>query len=392
MHMRSRQGLLVAGAAVSTLALSVAAQTATSPAQAAVATSSRVCVQPDGRVSASTISSGVLYIGGRFTHVSDLHGVSKARGGLAAVNLSTCDLLPWTAVTNGDVHALTVAGGSVYAGGEFTTVGGLTRTRLAALDASSGDVLPFKHTVNRTVRALTVSGSTVFAGGDFSTVDGAGRAGLAGFATGSGALSSTWRPTASGSVRTLTPSATGGRIYVGGSFRSLDGSSADAYLGAVDSAGGALDTAFKPHATFPILDLVSDSRGVYAGGGGSGGHLGIWNADGSLQRPVYQTDGDVQAIAVSGDSLYAGGHFDNYCVANTGSGAPYLCTTPRQRKKLFEVSLASGAVTSWAPSLNSNLGVFSATTDPGSGQLYIGGDFTTINSAKRAHLGAFAAG
>ena len=117
----------------------------------------------------------------------------------------------------------------------------------------------------------------------------------------------------------------------------------------------------------------------------------VWNPDGSLQRPVFQTDGDVQAVAVSGDSLYAGGHFDNYCIGNSGAGAPFICDRPLPRRKLFEVSLTTGAVTNWAPTLNSNLGVFTESTDPQSGDLYVGGDFTTIGSVQQAHLGAFLA-
>ena len=75
----------------------------------------------------------------------------------------------------------------------------------------------------------------------------------------------------------------------------------------------------------------------------------VWNPDGSLQRPVYQTDGGVQAVAVDGDSLYAGGHFTNYCLGNTGAGHPFLCSDPLRRRKAFEVSLSTGDLTPWAP-------------------------------------------
>jgi len=382
--MRSRTGFIVVGATISMLAV-------TTVAQASVQASSRACAQPDGRVSASAIDAGVLYIGGRFTHVTDLQGGSQPRAGLAAINIASCDLLPWSANTNGYVNALDVVGSTVYAGGDFTTVGTETRIRTAALDAATGAVLPFQHSMNKSVRALTSSGLMLYAGGDFSKVDGVSRSRLAAFDLTSGALSDTWRPTASGSVRTLIPSADGGRIYVGGTFSYLDGSNSYPYLGAVNPADGTVDASFNPGATFPILDLAADARGVYAGGGGHGGHLVIWNVDGSLQRPIYQTDGDVQAVAVYGDSVYAGGHFDNYCVGNTGSGAPFICDTALTRRKLFEVSLTTGDLTSWAPKLNSPLGVFTESTDPVSGDLYVGGDFTTINSQRQAHLGAFPA-
>lgn len=381
--MRLRAGLVIVG---TTIAIFAAGLTA----HASVQASSLACARPDGRVSASATASGVVYLGGRFTHVTDQRGVSQPRAGLAAIDLNTCDLLPWVADTNAPVNAVEVVGNTLYAGGDFTTVGGLARTRIAALDAATGAVLPFAHKVAKSVRALTFSATTLYAGGSFNSVDGVSRAKLAAFDLGSGELSSTWRPTASGSVRTLTPSASGERIYVGGSFGALDGDSAHPYMGAVNPVDGSLDTGFDPGAEFPILDLVADTRGVYAAGAGAGGHVLIWNPDGSLARPVYLTDGDVQAIAVDGDSLYIGGHFDNYCVGNTGFGSPLSCERPLPRKKLFEISLASGDLTDWAPRVNSPLGVFTATVDPASGSLCIGGDFTTIDSVRQPHFGVFA--
>ena len=72
---------------------------------------------------------------------------------------------------------------------------------------------------------------------------------------------------------------------------------------------------------------------MYAGGGGHGGHLDIYNLDGTQQQPTYQADGNVQAIAVDGDSLWAGGHFTNYCVGGTGAGAPFICDVNLERRK-----------------------------------------------------------
>jgi hypothetical protein len=376
-----RSVLMIVGVTVMTLL-------AVTVAQASVQTSSRVCAEPDGRVRVSTVGAGVMYVGGHFTHVTDLQGVSQPRSRLAAIDLTTCDVLPWAPQANGDVYALTAVGGTVYAGGDFTAVGAQSRVRLAALDATTGDVLPFSASMNNRVWTLTTEGTSLYVGGAFTKVNGLSRAKLAGFDLSSGTLS-TWRPSAAGLVRTLTASADAQEIYVGGLFTSLDGDPSHPYLGAVDSTTGALESGFNPHVAFPILDIAADTRGVYAAGGGSGGHLGVLNLDGSLQRPIYQTDGDVQAIEVDGDSVYAAGHFDNYCVGNTGSGAPFICDTPLQRYKLFEVSLTGGDLTSWAPRLNSNLGVFTATSDPATGSLWVGGDFTTINSTPHAHLGVF---
>jgi hypothetical protein len=379
-----RLGLVTAGVTAVVLGTASAGFASVQPV-------SRPCAQPDGRVAASVVSSGVLYFGGSFTHVVDRNGTSSPRGGLAAVDMTTCDLLPWTADTNGIVYALTASADTVYAGGTFTSVGGQPRNRLAAVASLDGTVLPFNPNVNKMVRALTISGTTLYAGGMFTKVSGVNRGSLAAFDRGSGALSSAWTPNTSGVVRALASSADSQRIYVGGLFTSLDGNPSYPYLGAVDAGSGAIYTGFNAGATFPILSLAADTSGVYAGGGGTGGHVMVMNPDGSLQRPVYQTDGDVQAIAVAGDSVYAGGHFDNYCLGNTGSGAPFICDSPLKRRKLLEVSLVTGDVTGWAPRLNSSLGVHTESVDPVTGDLYLGGDFTTVNSLPQARLATFRA-
>jgi hypothetical protein len=389
----------VRSVALAALAALVAVVASASSAQASVQRTSDRCAQPDGRVSASVIAFGRLFIGGDFTHVVDRTG-SQARSGLAAIDLSTCDLVPgWKADTGGGaggaVNALSVIDNTIYAGGAFTSIGGQSRGHLAAVDATSGAVLSSFHpSTDKLVKALTTNGVTLYAGGLFTKVDGVSRAKLAAFSPTTGSLTG-WNPRAAGSVFALTASADGQRIYVGGAFPSLGGDTSHAYIGAVDPSAGSLDRTFNPvfeaDGGFPILALAADSRGVYAGGGGHGGHLVIWNPEGSLQRAIYQTDGGVQAVAVDGDSLYAGGHFANYCIGNTGAGSPFLCDKPLPRRKLFEVSLGSGALTSWAPTLNSPHGVFTESVDPGSHDLYVGGDFTTVSGAKQAHLAVFRA-
>ncbi|HEX5565328.1 MAG TPA: fibronectin type III domain-containing protein [Streptomyces sp.] len=361
---------------------------ATAPAALAVGDSPTACAQPDARVAAISISNGTAYIGGSFTHVKNRAGVSSPRAGLAAIDTGTCDLLPWSAAVSGDVLALQAVGNTVYVGGSFTSINGASRSGLAALDASDATLLPFSHKLDGSVHALATSGAKVYAGGDFRNVDGAGRHRLAAFSTSTGALDQGWAPDASRTVDALAMSADLGSVYVGGRFTSLNSESAPDYLASVDSDTGDLQPGFGPDLDAPVLALAADSRGVYAGTGGLGGHLAVLNLDGSLQRPVYQTDGGVQAVAVSGDSLYAGGHFTNYCVGNTGSGRPFVCDQDLPRRKVFEVSLSTGQLTGWAPALNSARGVFAAQVGP-AGDLWLGGDFTKVDALTEPHLAVF---
>lgn len=349
----------------------------------------RSCVQPNGRVSAIAIDDGTAFLGGTFTAVKGLDGTSRPRAGAAAVDITTCQLLSWAPATDGEVAALAVDGSQVFLGGAFTKVNGESRPYIASVSRYTASVNGFRHNVSKPVHALAVSSTTLYAGGDFRSVDGASRQRLAAFDLGDGQLQAQWKPVADASVRALTLSPGGSRVYVGGNFQSLAGDHNLPYLGAVDSGDGSVVNAFRPHADFPMLALATDAAGVYAGGGGAGGHLGLWNPDGSLQQPIYQTDGGVQAVALDGDTLYAGGHFTNYCQGNTGSGSPFICDDPLPRRKLFQVSLATGKLTDWAPVLNSPHGVFAAQLQPGTHTAWTGGDFTKVNGKNVAHLAVF---
>jgi Ca2+-binding RTX toxin-like protein len=80
----------------------------------------------------------------------------------------------------GDVQAITVWGGTVYAGGHGILIGGLTRQRIFAADAATGNILPWAPEINAGdggglgVWALDhdASRNRLYAGGDFTQVTG----------------------------------------------------------------------------------------------------------------------------------------------------------------------------------------------------------------------------
>jgi outer membrane protein assembly factor BamB len=165
----------------------------------------------DGTVFALARADGRLMVGGRFTQVN-----GKPRSQLAAINLTSHGLGPWTppaaclkctlywdlvtdgptvygasrnagAVTridvgsakhswrtsaNGDAQALTLIDGTLYAGGHFTTIMGEERTILAALNSSTGAVEPgFVPRFVGTwpgIWALDSTSSRLYAGGHFT--------------------------------------------------------------------------------------------------------------------------------------------------------------------------------------------------------------------------------
>jgi hypothetical protein len=132
-------------------------------------------------------------------------------------------------------------------------------------------------------------------GGDFNRAQGAARSRLAAFDTSSGLVRADWKPAANGNVLAMAVGSNAAQVYVGGSFTAISGVGGP-YMASLSLANGSVNTTFMPWSEydqppFPILTVATDSRGVYAGGGGSGGHLVLWELDGSLQQPVYQTDG-----------------------------------------------------------------------------------------------------
>jgi hypothetical protein len=60
----------------------------------------------------------------------------------------------------------------LYAGGNFTSIGGQARNYIAAVDAATSAATSFDPNANGSVNALVISSSTVYAGGGFSTVGG----------------------------------------------------------------------------------------------------------------------------------------------------------------------------------------------------------------------------
>ena len=68
------------------------------------------------------------------------------------------------------VDALAVSGTTLYAGGDFTTAGGVAANYIAKWNGSAWSALGAG--MNNDVYALAVSGTTLYAGGDFTTAGG----------------------------------------------------------------------------------------------------------------------------------------------------------------------------------------------------------------------------
>lgn len=329
----------------------------------------------NGRVSTILVLGDKVYLGGSFTHVG---GVQRNR--LAAIDASTGQLTDWNPNANGNVRALAASadGTRVYAGGSFSAVGGASRQRLVSLDASTGEVdAGFKiNGLNATVQAIAVSGNSLYIGGEFTSVQGQSRSRLARVDATTASLDPGFDPAANSTVKTLSLSPDGALLYAGGDFTTISGQSSS-YLAGLDPANGAL--AWQP-LTDPngsVFDVAPTATAVYTAEGGLGGAAASYDATTGTRLFSLKGDGDVQGVAVVGDTLYIGGHF--------------LQFMGNDRRFFAAVDATTGVLDPWKPigSSGGTNGVWAFEADTSGTRLYAGGDFTKVSGEARQHFARF---
>jgi hypothetical protein len=349
-------------------------------AQATIATRPLSTWQTNGRVNAIMQIGNVTYVGGKFTEVSDHAGHVDTVSNLAAFNANGAFVTAWQPSANGTVKTIATDGsGGIIVGGSFTQINGSGRPHIAKLLANGTlvDKSTFAAQADGDVQALAVSNGILYMGGQFANIDGNARAFLGAVSATNGTIDSSWTPFVDGRVDGLEVS--GGNIVAGGFFLNA-GSAAGGHpsIAAFDDTNGTLQTGWTGHSpNSPVVSMDAGADGsVYAGHfnnrferftptGGTSWQVGF--------------DGNVQAIGISDGEVIAGGHFQNICDPGTN------CTNPIVRNHIAAFDPSTGNLdTTWAPSVNSDLGVF-ALADTSTG-LAVGGDFTRIGATDQAHL------
>jgi hypothetical protein len=336
---------------------------------------------PNASMPAMTVASSptVVFAGGTFASVN-----GTARTNMAAFDAATGALVPgFVANTDNTVRAIVSSadGATLYIGGLFKKVNGVSRYRLAKLNAATGAVASgWAPKVSAEVKALALAGTKLYFGGAFSTVNGSTRNRAAAVDAASGSLSS-WNPNVSNVVWALGASPDAKTIYLGGAFSTVKGATRK-NLAAVSASTAAL-TAWKPAVTAPLRRLEAVGTQVFitmAGLSSSGGNRVVsFHALTGAKQWEGTADGDVVALAVDGPTVYAGGHFDII----TGSNI----TGQHVRHHLAAFDAATGALKSWAPAVSGSHGVWALWASGGS--VIAGGDFQIVAATVAAGLARF---
>jgi hypothetical protein len=172
---------------------------------------------------------------------------------------------------NGPVYAVTRAGNRVYLGGDFTALedgngGSVARMRLAALDATTGAPIDWAPSADGIVRTVQPSstGTKVFVGGQFDHVNDVPRHNLAAIRASDAGLVPGWSPSASSVVYGLE--VYGNTVFAGGAFKSIGGQPR-AHLAALSAGDGTLKP-FDPGADGSprALSISPDGKVLYVGG------------------------------------------------------------------------------------------------------------------------------
>jgi hypothetical protein len=200
--------------------------------------------------------SGNLYAGGQFT----------TAGGVAANRIAKWNGSSWSALgtgMDGTVYALALdPAGNLIAGGAFPKAGGLTTNYIAKWNGSNWSALG--SGMNSGVLALAVDGSgNVYAGGNFTSAGGVGANrvakwnGITWSALGGGADNTVWALAADG----------GGNLYAAGDFTTAGAASATRIAKWNGSSWAALGSGLAGTYQPSVRALCAAGAGnIYAGG------------------------------------------------------------------------------------------------------------------------------
>ena len=302
-------------------------------------------VVPDG--------SGGFFVGGSFDHVG-----GQARFGLVHILADGTSETGFPAAS-GSIYALAVDGTTLYVGGQFSTLGGISRSNLAAIDITTGNVTSWiASPAPGVVNAIGIDGGYVYTG--HSRFDKA-----------TGAVDA-WGPSPNNSLSSVAGTAAG--IYLGGYFSEAGGLPRD-YVAAVDRSTGAAVAGIDPDADGWVYDLLPKDGNLFVGGGfgtvGGASREGVARLDPATGlADSWDADidnGSVESLADAGTTLFMAGGFTKVATVS--------------RRYVAEVNATSAALTGW--DANPRPGAGLDAVDVSGGRVFTGGDSNMVDRSSQ---------
>ena len=277
----------------------------------------------------------------------------------------------WNPNANSTVYDLETDGTTIFAGGSFTTLGGLTANRLAGIDASTGAMTAFNPSLNSTVIKLLRSGSTLYIGGSFTQIDGTPRLRFASINTNTGALNALTIE-ANNTVESIALNGSG-LIAIGGSFTQINGADHQRFAEAAVATGILTDRNINFNST--VNALYYQGTNLIAGGSFTSinsvasQRLSLINTADLTDPPtnIANANSTVQDILINNGVLYFSGSFTS------------VNGTARQR--VAALTISDGLLTSLNPTVNSTVNTLALDGNT----LYFGGSFSQVNAQSQPY-------
>ena len=366
--------------------------------------------QTNGTVWALASANNTVFAGGTFSSISPptgQTGTPRAVTSITSFNASTgapgsCQPTLYSSTGTTTVRALDVSpdNKTLYIGGHFTSIDGVSVARLAAVDIATCKVTSFNPgSISSTVRAIDATADTLYFGGDFNTVRGETRSKFAAVNARTGALLP-WTANADQPGRAVAVSKDGNAVAVGGDFFAINGQDAHS-MAVVDAVDGTLKKTFgsgndvttQIPATSVTKVIISDDSGFYAGNEGTGG--GVFDGKLALDNGTYAQRwrdrclGANQALAVTGTTLYSANHAHDCALMGWQTDGRRVYLQAQTTQSPTE-SIA------WKPDLNDGIGegigprALTIAKNGSTSYLWAGGEFTLANGKAQRGLTRFA--
>ncbi len=347
---RSAAAVVASVVAATLVMLPTPAQADTQPLDPADPTTPRTAsakalptAQINGVVWAQEVVGNTVYVAGEFTAARPA-GAAPGTNQVPRSNLLAYDIrtgvlsTTWAPSTNAEVTDIEASpdNSRLYIAGNFTDVNGQARNRIAALDPTNGSLITsFNPSPNGRVRSVVATDTTVYFGGYFGTVSGLTRPRFAAARASDGAVLD-WAPSASdGYAWGMALSPDSSQVLVVGSFGSVNGSTypnPGMGMASIDAVTGAL----RPWAASSLVRNSGVESSAITSVESAGGYVYVSGAtysrfsnlegvakmdwDGGDVVWVEDCHGDTLDTYPSGDVMYVASHA-HYC-ANLPEGFP----------------------------------------------------------------------